>query len=101
MRIVLIEQTTVVDPERLGRSAGRLDAGELQSVDEALTLILAFWLALKHGWISNLLLPGIDKADTEILEVTHVACGESRLAGARNAGDLNVADLHGPAGALP
>jgi mRNA interferase MazF len=38
---ILVEQTTVVDPERLGRSAGRLDAGELQSVDEALALILS------------------------------------------------------------
>jgi mRNA interferase MazF len=37
---ILIEQTTVVDPERLGRSAGRLDASELQAVDEALALIL-------------------------------------------------------------
>jgi mRNA interferase MazF len=37
---ILVEQTTVVAPERLGRSAGRLDAGELQSVDEALALIL-------------------------------------------------------------
>lgn len=37
---VLVEQTTVVDPERLGRSAGRLDAAELQSVDEALALVL-------------------------------------------------------------
>ena len=36
---ILVEQTTVVDPERLGRSAGRLDATELQSVDEALALI--------------------------------------------------------------
>jgi mRNA interferase MazF len=36
---VLVEQTTVVDPERLGRSAGRLDSGELQAVDEALALI--------------------------------------------------------------
>jgi mRNA interferase MazF len=36
---ILIEQTTVVDPGRLGRSAGRLDASELQSVDEALALI--------------------------------------------------------------
>jgi mRNA interferase MazF len=36
---ILVEQTTVVDPERLGRSAGRLDASELQSVDEALLLI--------------------------------------------------------------
>ncbi len=37
---VLVEQTTVVDPERLGRSAGRLDATELQAVDEALALVL-------------------------------------------------------------
>src|SRR6266567_6311698 len=37
---VLAEQTTVVDPERLGRSAGRLAASELRSVDEALALIL-------------------------------------------------------------
>lgn len=36
---ILVEQTTVVDPERLGRSAGRLDANELQAVDEALALI--------------------------------------------------------------
>jgi mRNA interferase MazF len=37
---VLVEQTTVVDPERLGRSAGRLDASELRAVDEALALLL-------------------------------------------------------------
>lgn len=37
---VLVEQATVVDPERLGSSAGRLDAYELRAVDEALTLIL-------------------------------------------------------------
>jgi mRNA interferase MazF len=37
---VLVEQTTVVDPERLGRSAGRLDAEELRAVDEALALVL-------------------------------------------------------------
>ena len=37
---VLVEQTTVVDPERLGRSAGRLDASELGAVDEALMLVL-------------------------------------------------------------
>jgi mRNA interferase MazF len=36
---VLVEQTTVVDPQRLGRSAGRLDAGELRAVDEALALV--------------------------------------------------------------
>lgn len=36
---VLVEQTTVVDPERLGRSAGRLDADELRAVDEALALL--------------------------------------------------------------
>ena len=37
---VLIEQTTVVDPQRLGRSAGRLDANELRAVDEALMVVL-------------------------------------------------------------
>ncbi len=37
---VLVEQTTVVDPQRLGRSAGRLDANGLRSVDEALMLVL-------------------------------------------------------------
>lgn len=37
---VLVEQTTVVDPGRLGRSAGRLEAAELRAVDEALALIL-------------------------------------------------------------
>jgi mRNA interferase MazF len=40
MTRVLVEQTTVVDPERLGRSAGRLDAHELRAVDEALMLVL-------------------------------------------------------------
>ena len=38
---VLVEQTSVVDPQRLGRSAGRLDASELRAVDEALALVLA------------------------------------------------------------
>jgi mRNA interferase MazF len=37
---VLVEQTTVVDPQRLGRSAGRLDPDELNAVDEALALVL-------------------------------------------------------------
>lgn len=37
---VLVEQTTVVDPQRLGRFAGRLDADEQRAVDEALLLIL-------------------------------------------------------------
>src|SRR5919109_5326710 len=37
---VLVEQTSVVDPQRLGRSAGRLGADELRSVDEALMLVL-------------------------------------------------------------
>jgi mRNA interferase MazF len=37
---VLVEQTTVVDAHRLGRSAGRLDADELRAVDEALALVL-------------------------------------------------------------
>jgi mRNA interferase MazF len=37
---VLVEQTTVVDPQRLGRSAGRLDSAELRAVDDALALVL-------------------------------------------------------------
>ena len=37
---VIVEQTTVVDPQRLGPSAGRLEAEELHAVDEALALIL-------------------------------------------------------------
>jgi mRNA-degrading endonuclease toxin of MazEF toxin-antitoxin module len=37
---VLVEQTTVVDPQHVSRSAGRLGANELRAVDEALTLIL-------------------------------------------------------------
>jgi len=37
---VLVEQTTVVDPSRLGDSAVRLDAYELRAVDEALSLVL-------------------------------------------------------------
>ena len=36
---VLVEQTTVVDPQRLGPSAGRLDVAELRSIDEALLLV--------------------------------------------------------------
>ena len=37
---VLVEQVSVVDPRRLGRSAGRLEAEELRAVDEALALVL-------------------------------------------------------------
>jgi mRNA interferase MazF len=37
---VLVEQTTVVDPQRLGRSRGRLDPAEMRAVDDALTLLL-------------------------------------------------------------
>jgi len=37
---VLVEQTTVVDPQRLGDSAGRLTAAEMQALDDALRLIL-------------------------------------------------------------
>jgi mRNA interferase MazF len=37
---VLVEQTAVVDPQRLGRSAGRLEASELRAVDDALSVIL-------------------------------------------------------------
>lgn len=37
---VLVEQTAVVDPRRLGDSAGRCSAPELRALDEALRLIL-------------------------------------------------------------
>jgi mRNA interferase MazF len=37
---VLVEQTSVVDPQRLGRSAGRLEVAEMRAVDEALALVL-------------------------------------------------------------
>ena len=37
---VLVEQTTVVDPQRLGRSAGRVEGAELRAIDEALMLVL-------------------------------------------------------------
>ena len=37
---VLVEQTTVVDPQRLGRSAGRLDPAERRAIDQALSLLL-------------------------------------------------------------
>jgi len=37
---VLVEQTTVVDPQRLGRSVGRLHPEELRAVDDALALVL-------------------------------------------------------------
>ena len=36
---VLVEQTTAVSFDRLGASAGRLDAVELRAVDEALALV--------------------------------------------------------------
>lgn len=38
---VLVEQTTVIDPRRLGGSAGRLDAAEIEAVDAALRPLLA------------------------------------------------------------
>jgi mRNA interferase MazF len=37
---ILVEQTTVVDPQRLGRSVGHLDVDEQRAVDEALGLVL-------------------------------------------------------------
>jgi mRNA interferase MazF len=37
---VLVEQTTAVSPERLGKSAGRLSASELRDLDTALALVL-------------------------------------------------------------
>ena len=37
---VLVEQTSVADPERLGGSAGRLTAAEMRALDDALRLML-------------------------------------------------------------
>ncbi len=37
---VLAEQTTAVDPQRLGESAGHLSVDELRQVDAALRLVL-------------------------------------------------------------
>jgi mRNA interferase MazF len=37
---ILVELATVVDPQRLGHSAGRLDADEMRAVDDALALVL-------------------------------------------------------------
>jgi mRNA interferase MazF len=37
---VLVEQMTAISPDRLGRSVGRLDAGELRDIDVALSLVL-------------------------------------------------------------
>jgi mRNA interferase MazF len=37
---LLVEQTTAVDPTRLGDCAGRLDASGLAAVDDALRLVL-------------------------------------------------------------
>jgi mRNA-degrading endonuclease toxin of MazEF toxin-antitoxin module len=39
---VLIEQTTAVSTDRLGDSAGRLNASELRSLDEALAVVFGF-----------------------------------------------------------
>ena len=37
---VLVEQTTAISPDRLGKSVGRLNAAELRDLDAALTLVL-------------------------------------------------------------
>jgi mRNA interferase MazF len=36
---VLVEQTTAISPDRLGRSVGRLSVSELRDVDEAIELV--------------------------------------------------------------
>jgi mRNA interferase MazF len=38
--VVLVEQTTAVDPQRLGDRIGRLSAGALHQVDTALRTVL-------------------------------------------------------------
>jgi mRNA interferase MazF len=37
---VLVEQTTAVDPERLGQLVGHLTGREIAAVDEALVVVL-------------------------------------------------------------
>jgi mRNA-degrading endonuclease toxin of MazEF toxin-antitoxin module len=37
---VLVEHTTVISPDRLGNSVGRLDASELRDLDAALSTVL-------------------------------------------------------------
>jgi len=37
---VLVEQTTAIGTDRLGKSVGRLSAAEMQGVDEALAVVL-------------------------------------------------------------
>jgi mRNA interferase MazF len=37
---VMVEHTAAVDPRRLGKSVGRLEAAELGAFDEALALVL-------------------------------------------------------------
>jgi mRNA interferase MazF len=37
---VLVEQTTAVDPQRLGASTGRLGTRELRAIDDALRVLL-------------------------------------------------------------
>ena len=37
---VLVEQTTAVDPQRLGDFAGRLEPGELREINVALRAVL-------------------------------------------------------------
>lgn len=37
---VLVEQTTAVNPQRLGKSVGRLRAHELRALDAALAIVL-------------------------------------------------------------
>ncbi len=37
---MLVEQASVMDPERLGTAAGRLDAQEMRALDDALRLVL-------------------------------------------------------------
>jgi hypothetical protein len=40
---VSVEQTAVVNPQCLGRSAGRLNADEIRAADDAPALVLGLW----------------------------------------------------------
>lgn len=39
--LVLVEQTTAVDPSRLGRGVGRLSRADLDALDDAFRMVLA------------------------------------------------------------
>jgi hypothetical protein len=82
---VLVEQITVVDPQRLGRAAGRLDAGELRAVDDALRLILELWSHHRttHGnlWFVERNGNKVGRIDPHLLTLAPSGCVVPKLRG--------------------